>query len=190
MANSDYSFLTHWRAEGTPEEVFTLIDDAPGLVRWWPAVWLKAEILEPGDERGIGKLVRFTSKGWLPYILHWNARTTEKVFPERIVLQASGDFEGEGRWSFQADDSQVAIDYRWMIRAHKPLLRYFSFLLRPVFAANHIWAMARGEESLRLELARRHARSDEERARIPPPPGPVFLSERTRRQLGLTANPG
>jgi hypothetical protein len=57
--------------------------------------------------------------------------------------------------------------------------------LRPIFAANHRWAMARGEESLRLELARRHAKSDEERARIPVPPQPVFLSSRRRRRLGL-----
>ena len=41
------------------------------------------------------------------------------------------------------------------IRAEKPLLRYLSFLLKPVFSANHRWAMARGEESLRAELGRR-----------------------------------
>jgi hypothetical protein len=64
----------------------------------------------------------------------------------------------------------------WRVRAAKPLLRYLSFLLRPVFAANHHWAMARGEESLKLELLRRRAASDEERARIPAPPGPTTTS--------------
>jgi hypothetical protein len=33
--------------------------------------------------------------------------------------------------------------------------------------------MARGEESLKLELLRRRASSDAARARVPPPPGPV-----------------
>ena len=47
------------------------------------------------------------------------------------------------------------ITYDWRIRAEKPLLRYLSFLLKPVFSANHRWAMARGEESLKAELARR-----------------------------------
>jgi hypothetical protein len=41
-----------------------------------------------------------------------------------------------------------------------------------VFSANHRWAMARGLESLKLELARRHAATAEERAHIPAPPAP------------------
>ena len=76
------------------------------------------------------------------------------------------------------------VEYVWTIAAQKPLLRYLSFLLRPVLAANHRWAMARGEESLRLELDRRRAKSDAERACIPPAPPPVFLSPRRRPQLG------
>jgi len=48
---------------------------------------------------------------------------------------------------------------RWKIRADKPLLRDFSFLMKPLFSANHHWAMRKGEESLRLELARRPKRA-------------------------------
>src|SRR5262249_56752359 len=92
----------------------------------------------------------------------WTARAVAREFPRRIVLHASGDFEGEGRWLFQADGPSVDIDYHWTIDARKPLLRYLSFLLRPIFAANHNWAMARGEESLRLELARRPSKTPEE----------------------------
>jgi hypothetical protein len=43
------------------------------------------------------------------------------------------------------------------VRADKPLLRYGSWFVKPIFAANHRWAMARGEESLKRELERRHA---------------------------------
>ncbi len=70
-------------------------------------------------------------------------------------------FEQDGRW--------VDITYDWKIRADKPLLRRLSFLLKPVFAANHRWAMAKGEESLRLELRRRRG-SDS----VPPPPPATF----------------
>ena len=51
------------------------------------------------------------------------------------------------------------IVYDWQLRAEKPLLRDLSFVLRPLFEANHRWAMARGETSLRLELERRRATS-------------------------------
>jgi hypothetical protein len=161
------------------------MEDTPDLVRWWPAVWLNVEVLEPGDARGVGSVTRLTSKGWLPYLLQWTARTVEKVFPERIVLEATGDFEGRGCWSFAADGPMVDMEYRWEIRADKLLLRYGYLLLRPIFAANHRWAMARAEESLRLELARRHARSEAERAAVSAPPPPVLLSRRQRLRYGL-----
>jgi hypothetical protein len=55
--------------------------------------------------------------------------------------------------------------------------------MKPIFSANHHWAMARGEESLRLELARRHAASDPTiAAAIPPPPAPTFPHNRLIRQ--------
>jgi hypothetical protein len=184
MANNRYRCVTHWQVQGTCTEVYRLIEDAPGLVRWWPSVWLRVEVVEPGDAQGIGRMTQVVSKGWLPYILCWTARAVEKVFPERIVLTASGDLEGKGDWTFRQNGSFVEISYVWEVDANKPLLRYLSFLLKPIFSANHSWAMARGEESLRLELSRQRAQTKEERARIPDPP-PPRLSQRQRRRLGL-----
>jgi hypothetical protein len=61
------------------------------------------------------------------------------------------------------------------IVAEKGLLKRLSFLMKPICAANHHWATARGEESLCLELARRHSSSDATvLAAIPSPPGPTF----------------
>lgn len=183
--SSEYRFVTRWRVEGTPDEVFRLIDDPAHFPGWWPAVWLHVDVLNPGNARGVGRVVRFLSKGWLPYLLRWTATTTEADPPRTLTIRASGDFEGEGRWSLTADGRVVNVEYVWAIQANKPLLRYLSFVLRPLFAANHRWAMARGEESLRLELARRHADTAEERARIAPPPQPTFLGARRRQRLGL-----
>ena len=85
-----------------------------------------------------------------------------------------GDFLGRGVWTFTARDGQTEVAFDWRLRANKPLLRALSFLLKPVFSANHRWAMARGEESLRLELLRRRAPTEAERARVPLPPGPTL----------------
>ena len=66
--------------------------------------------------------------------------------------------------------------------AEKGVLKTLSFVMKPIFSANHHWAMARGEESLRLELARRHAGSDPTvSAAIPAPPGPTFPHNLVRR---------
>jgi hypothetical protein len=173
MPSNDYHFITHWRVKSTVKEVSEIIADAPDLVRWWPSVYLEVEELEPGDERGIGKVVSLYTKGWLPYTLRWQFRVTESRYPYGFSLQAWGDFDGRGIWSFEQDGEWVNITYDWRIRADKPLLKYLSPIFKPIFAANHRWAMAKGEESLKLELARRHAVTSQERALVPAPPPPT-----------------
>jgi hypothetical protein len=176
MPSHTYHFVTHWRVESTPEEVYGIIDNAPELKRWWPSVYLDVVELEPGDAQGVGKLISLFTKGWLPYTLRWQFRIVEKVPGERIVLEAWGDFVGRGIWMFAKDGEWVDVTYDWEIRAEKPLLRRLSLLLKPVFAANHRWAMVKGEESLKLELARRRAPTPEARDRVPAPPGPTTSS--------------
>ena len=176
MRNNEYHFITHWRVQGSCEEVSDILGDAPDLVRWWPSVYLDVQELEPGDAQGIGKMVSLFTKGWLPYTLRWQFRVTESRRPHGFSLQAQGDFEGRGIWTFVQDGAWAHVTYDWKIRADKPLLRYGSLLIKPLFAANHRWAMAKGEESLRLELARRRATTSEERSRIPDPPGPTTSS--------------
>ena len=105
--------------------------------------------------RGVGRRVRLLTKGWLPYTLQWESVVVESRYPHGFTLAASGDFEGRGVWTFEQDGAFVDITYDWRIEPQKPLLRRLSFLLKPLFEANHRWAMAQGEQSLRLELARR-----------------------------------
>lgn len=173
MAKHDYHFITHWRVEGNVEEVSEIIGDAEDLVRWWPSVYLEVQVLEPGGEHGVGKVVSLYTKGWLPYALRWTFRVAESRAPHGSTIEASGDFIGRGIWTFVQDGRFADITYDWRIAAEKPLLRSLSFLLKPIFSANHQWAMRQGEQSLRLELRRRAARTPEERALVPPPPGPT-----------------
>jgi hypothetical protein len=154
MSSHDYHFITRWRVEATREAVYDLLGNAPALARWWPSVYLDVRQLEPGDDRGIGKVVELHTRGWLPYTLRWRFRVTEVERPVGFALEAWGDFNGTGRWTFEQDGAFVNITYDWNIRAEKPLLRYLSFLMKPIFAANHRWAMAQGEVCLRQELAR------------------------------------
>jgi polyketide cyclase/dehydrase/lipid transport protein len=172
MATNDYHFITTWRVKSSVEEVSGIIGDPRGLARWWPSVYLDVKVLEEGDERGLGRVVSLYTKGWLPYTLRWEFRVTE-VQPDGFTLVAWGDFDGRGIWTFEQDGEWVNVTYDWKIKAEKPLLRYFSFIMKPIFSANHRWAMARGEESLKLELTRRHAENQEELALIPAPPKPT-----------------
>jgi hypothetical protein len=156
-AANDYHFVTHWQLEGTAEEVYGIIEDVESLVRWWPSVYLEVKVLEPGNQQGVGKVASLVTKGWLPYTLRWNLRVTDARRPDTSTLEAWGDFVGRGIWTFEPAGPMVNVTYDWKIRADKALLRYLSFLIKPIFSANHRWAMARGEESLKLELRRRRA---------------------------------
>jgi hypothetical protein len=175
MATNDYHFITVWRVKSTIQEVSEIIGDARGLTRWWPSVYLDVKVLEEGNENGEGRVVDLYTKGWLPYTLRWAFRVTE-VRPDGFSLVAWGDFDGRGIWTFEQDGEWVNITYDWKIKAEKPLLRYFSFIMKPFFSANHRWAMAKGEESLKLELARQHAVNKEELALIPAPHGSTSTS--------------
>jgi len=175
VSSNEYHFITHWRVKSTIKEVADILDNAADLVRWWPSVNLDVQVLQPGNEQGLGKVVSLYTKGWLPYTLRWQFRVTQ-VRADGFTLEAWGDFDGRGIWTFEQDGPWVNVTYDWNILAEKPLLRYFSFIMKPIFSANHRWAMAKGEESLNLELARLHAITQEERALVPAPPQPTTTS--------------
>ena len=176
MRDNEYRFLTRWRVEGTCGEVADVLGDPLALAQWWPSVYLQVDELEPPNAQGLGRRVKLHTRGWLPYTIRWEFEVVASHYPHGFTIVARGDFDGRGVWRFEQDGRFVVITYDWRVRAEKPLLRNLSFVLKPLFEANHRWAMAQGETSLRLELARRQATSDEARARVPAPPGPITYS--------------
>jgi hypothetical protein len=170
--NSDYHFLDRWRVKGSVEEVAEILSNAPDLARWWPSTYLDVRVLSRGDERGRGEIGAVHAKGWLPYTIRFKYRLTDERYPYGFSLDAWGDLTGRGEWRFEQDGPWVNVTYEWRVRADKPLLRYSTFALSPLFRSNHNWTMKKGEESLRLEPARRRARTPAELATIPAPPGP------------------
>ncbi len=174
--DNDYHCVDRWRVEGELREVADIIEDALSFPCWWRGVYFDAQELESGtDEHGTGKVIAVRAGGWLPYTLRLKFRTVASNYPHGFTLDATGDLEGRGIWIFEQDGTFANITYDWTIRANKPIIDKLSFLLKPIFRSNHNWTMRRGEESLKLELLRRRAKSPEERARIPPPPRPSLV---------------
>ncbi|HEX8156301.1 MAG TPA: hypothetical protein VF526_02845, partial [Solirubrobacteraceae bacterium] len=161
-------FVTRWWVAGTAQEVSDVLGDAKTLPAWWPSVYLHVRVVEPGDADGIGRVLDVYTKGWLPYTLRWRLTVTEPVSPQGFAVAAAGDFVGTGVWTFTQHGPEVEVLYDWRIRANKALLKRLTWLMRPMFCANHLWAMKRGEESLVLELRRRRG------VAVGSPPGPTF----------------
>lgn len=183
MGSNDYDFFTVWRVPGTVDEVMAVLTDAASLPFWWPSVYLSV-VPAPSDGdpgKDDSRSYHLHTKGWLPYTLRWTMTPQGSVTREGFALSAAGDLTGTGQWSFSQDGPETVVTYRWQVSVGKPLLRRLGWLLKPVFSANHRWAMARGEESLTLELRRRrHAlvgTSDD----VPPPPAATFRFGGLRR---------
>jgi hypothetical protein len=169
MGSPEYRFLTNWFIPNARcEEVSDVLRSSETLADWWPAVYLEVKILERGDAHGSGEVVELFTKGWLPYTLRWRLRVESVDYPHGSTIAASGDLTGRGVWRHRQHNDGVHTTYDWNVVADKPLLRYGSFILRPVFAANHRWAMATGEQSICREVARRRG------AVVGPPPQPTF----------------
>ncbi len=187
---NEYQFVTAWRVRGTPAEVYGIIRRPMDYPRWWPAVYRSVEELHCGDDSGLGHRVRFHTKGWLPYTLTWDANIVMIAEPNVLAIRASGDLDGRGIWHFDGDGDFTNVYFDWKVRADKTLLRVMSPALKPAFAANHRWAMHQGEISLERELARRHARSAEERAQVPAPPPPTSATGIALTAAGLAVFAG
>jgi hypothetical protein len=170
-----YHFVSRWRVRATVPEVQDIIGQPLEYPRWWPSVYLNArEITSPASPI---RRVQFHTRGLLPYTLIWEAAAVERT-PEKIVIEASGDLEGRGVWSFSQDGDYVGITFEWDVDVNKTLVRYMTPMLRPVFEANHRWSMEQGESSLREELIRYRARTPEEMLDAADPRGPVEVPVR------------
>lgn len=147
MASNDYRFETCWRMWATAAEIAAILGKPRELPRWWPEVYIKVDEPETG-------VFRLLTKGWLPYRLRWCFRVVENRAPYGFTIQAWGDLEGRGVWTLEEEGEWTNVRYVWTVRAAKPLLRHLSWVMKPVFAANHRWAMEKGEAALERELAR------------------------------------
>src|SRR3984893_14564305 len=104
MPVNDYHFVDRWRVEANVKEVADIIEDALSLSSWWPSVYFEVKELEPGTgEHGVGKLISLRAGGWLPYTLRINFRTVESHYPHGFSMDATGDLEGKGIWTFAQD---------------------------------------------------------------------------------------
>jgi uncharacterized protein YndB with AHSA1/START domain len=139
-SKNTYHFITRWQVDATPEEVYRTLENAEELPRWWSSVYLDVNILDKGQTGGVGK-----------------------------VIEAKGDFVGKGIWTFTANENGTEIVYDWKIEAEKPLLKKLSGIVKPILSMNHEWAMAKGLESLKLELRRRKGEKN-----VPTPPTATF----------------
>jgi len=155
MASHEFSIPTVWRLKAKAAAVYAILNDPREFVRWWPEVYLGVEVLREADATGKGRIVRFLTKGKLPYQLRWQAELVSSRPPDRMSIKATGDLDGRGEWRLEQQGEWLEVTFDWTVLVTQPWMVLLSPLLKPIFVWNHRWAMQRGFEGLQREVIRR-----------------------------------
>ncbi len=161
MPANAYRFVEHWTIPGfSPQDVYEVISDARLLPAWWKDVYQEAEPIDgQWTVPHVGARIRAKARGFLPYKLSFILESTV-LEPGRVVeVRIQGDLEGIWRATLSLQGNGTRVDIEETVIARKPLIRFLSPLLKPVFAWNHYWTTPRGEAGLRAYLTARSCRS-------------------------------
>jgi hypothetical protein len=137
-------------------DVYAVLNNVSEYPRWWPSLAHGHRLLHRGDADGTGARGEVITRGFLPYFIHWNYEVTNGNPPYGFALKADGELSGMGVWELLQDGEHTNVLYTWNVEAQKPLIRYLSFVLRPLFVLNHNWVMTQGKKGLLRELAHLH----------------------------------
>lgn len=150
---AEYVFIDEWDADAPIDAVFDALADARTYPEWWRPVYLTTEADGPPE---IGRVSQQHFKGRLPYKLRTTSQIVALERPRRVEAEVEGDLSGRGIWTLTPTDSGTHVRFDWHVNADRPLLRYLTPVLRPLFRWNHNWAIARAIEGLE-PYARRHS---------------------------------
>lgn len=126
----------------------------------WPTWWRyvkRVTLLETGDKDDIGSLRQLVWGTALPYQIKLFIRTLIVEKPSVIIVSASGDLHGLGRWQLEPNPSNTTtrVTYTWSVRLEKPWMCWFAVCLKPIFAWNHHRVMHAGAQGLAQHLQTR-----------------------------------
>jgi uncharacterized protein YndB with AHSA1/START domain len=141
----EYVFLDEWDVDAPQEKVFEALADARTYPEWWKPVYLDVE----GDcEPSQGCTTKQHFKGKLPYTLKTTSEIVSYDPPNQFQVEVVGDLTGTGKWTLTPRDGRVHVRFDWIVHADRPLLRYLTPIMRPIFRWNHNWSTARAREGL------------------------------------------
>jgi uncharacterized protein YndB with AHSA1/START domain len=131
---SEYVFVDEWDVRAPVDAVFDALADARTYPRWWATTYQQVEADGPPQ---LGRVSHQRFKAKLPYTLTTRSRIAAYDPPRQFQVEVDGDLRGTGIWTLTPRDDAVHVHFDWRVHADRPLLRYPTPLLRPLFRWNH-----------------------------------------------------
>lgn len=176
-----FDIESDWNIDADISEIHRILDDPMSLTHWWAPVFMRGELISAGDDNKVGLTARFHTKGILPHTFQFTARIDHMDEGCEMRIRTWGDFDGLGNIRLEHHNGGVSVRIRWQTRVHQPYIRGLIRLFKPIFSANHRWAMRRGREGLQAEVLRRRHAEGTARAAIAKPAFPHNLQLVQRR---------
>lgn len=142
-----YEFLTVWKLDASLEKVYSVIHNSDSYHLWWKGQSAVLRI-KSGDPQGVGAVVKFRTRSWLPYYLSYTGTVKDVVPLKKISGTTVGELEGTGEWTFEGGDSMTIVTYHWVVKTNLTWMNILAPLLRPIFVWNHNIVMQWGGEGL------------------------------------------
>jgi uncharacterized protein YndB with AHSA1/START domain len=159
MAANTYKFVDRWHIPYPIEMVWEALSLPEHYPTWWQGVYLSARTLVDGSPDGAGRQVAVVARGWLPYRLRFTIETLNLRKPHLIEFRASGDFVTDAsRWLLKSEANGTRVTLEWNPRVEKPIVKFLSPILKPIFRWNHHWTMRRGQVQLASYLSAKTVR--------------------------------
>jgi uncharacterized protein YndB with AHSA1/START domain len=152
----EYVFIDEWDVDAPQERVFGALADARTYPEWWTPTYKQVDADGPPEP---GRVSRQRFGGKLPYTLETTSRIARMERPREFEIEVDGDLRGRGIWTLTPREGKVHVRFDWRVFADRPLLRYLTPVLRPVFRWNHNVAIKDAMRGLE-PYARRGSRAD------------------------------
>ena len=132
-----YHLVTDIRLGTNPERVWEALTRSDSSPSWWRRV-REMEVMDEGDERGVGARFRHQVGTPLLYGVSYEGEVTRIVEPSLAEFEASGDFVGTGQFRLRpSEDGGTDLAFTWLVATPKRWMSLLGWVARPVFVWNH-----------------------------------------------------
>ena len=143
---AEYVFIDEWDCDAPRAAVFDALADARAYPAWWKPVYI--EVTSDGPPQ-VGRASQQLFKGRLPYRLRTTSTIARYEPPAEFEVEVTDDLSGRGVWTLtELDARRTHVKFDWRVNADRTLLRVLTPVLRPLFRANHGYAISRVMEGL------------------------------------------
>ncbi len=102
-----YHLTSHWRINGTVEEVFDVLVDVAAYPDWWQGVFLAVDVQEQDGQ----DVAHVLSRGFLPYRIRFTGQLKNQNGTRGFTIQSAGDFVGRGTWTLKPIGDEVHVTF-------------------------------------------------------------------------------